>query len=272
MTHTTLGAHTFGCVWDMDAAAAVDALAAEGFRSFEFIAMAPHLDPRRVSPAVVRDLRRAVERAHGEVFALDLPSNDINLASTSRDVVDFTIESYGATMRLAGELGARWVVVLPGRRHLLLPPQDDRLLNIYRAAMDRLVPLAERCGVRLLIENHPQTLLPNADSIAAFLTREQYGRVDSLYDLANGFTIGEDLNAAVAALKPFLSMVHVSDSPAGQWRHDQIGTGDIDFAAARTALASHGYEGPIVAEIIAPDPIAQLVQARAMLRAGGWQV
>lgn len=272
MTNTTLGAHTFGCVWDMDAAAAVDALAAEGFQSFEFIAMPPHLDPRRVSPAGVRDLRRAVERARGEVLALDLPSNDINLASTSQDVVDFTIESYSATLRLAGELGARWVVILPGRRHLLLPPHDDRLLNICRAAMDRLVPVAERCGVRLLIENHPQTLLPDADSIAAFLTRERYDRVDALYDIANGFAIGESLNTAVVALKPFLSMVHVSDSPTGQWRHDQIGTGDIDFAATRTALESHGFEGPIVAEIIAPNPVAQLVQARAALRTAGWQV
>lgn len=272
MAHTTLGAHTFGCVWDMDAATAVDALAAEGFRSFEFIAMPPHLDPRRASPAVVRGLRRAVEQVHGEVLALDLPSNDINLASTSVDVVDFNVESYSATIRLAGELGARWVVVLPGRRHLLLPPHDDRLLSIYRAAMGRLVRLAESCGVRLLIENHPQTLLPDARSIADFLTQERYGRVDSLYDIANGFAIGEDLNTALAALKVFLSMVHVSDSPAGQWRHDQIGQGDIDFAAARAALESHGFEGPIVAEIIVLDPVAQLVQARATLRAGGWQV
>jgi sugar phosphate isomerase/epimerase len=272
MAHATLGAHTFGCVWDMDAATAVDSLAAEGFRSFELIAMPPHLDPRRATPAVIRGLRSAVEQAHGEVLALDLPSNDINLASTSPDVVDFNIESYGATIRLAAELGARWVVVLPGRRHLLLPPHDDRLLNIYRAAMDRLVPLAESCGVRLLIENHPQTLLPDAVSIAAFLTRERYGWVDSLYDLANGFTIGEDLTTALAALKPFLAMVHVSDCPAGQWRHDPIGTGAIDFVAARAVLENHGFEGPVVAEIIAPDPVAQLVQARATLRAGGWQV
>jgi sugar phosphate isomerase/epimerase len=272
MTHTTLGAHTFGCVWDMDAAGAVDALAAEGFQSFELIAMPPHLDPRRASPTLVRNLRSAVERAHGEVLALDLPSNDINLASTSRDVVDFNIESYSATIRVASELGARWVVVLPGRRHLLLPPHDDRLLTIYRAAMDRLVPLAESCGVRLLIENHPQTLLPDAGSIAAFLTQECYGQVDSLYDVANGFAIGEDLSAALVALKPFLSMVHVSDSPAGQWRHDQIGSGDIDFAATRAVLESHSFEGRIVAEIIAPDPVAQLVQARATLRTSGWQV
>jgi deoxyribonuclease-4 len=188
------------------------------------------------------------------------------------DVADFNIESYGATIRLAAELGARWVVVLPGRRHLLLPPHDDRLLNIYRTAMDRLVPLAERCGVRLLIENHPQTLLPDAGSIASFLTQERYGRVDSVYDVANGFAIGEDLNTALAVLKPFLNMVHISDSPAGQWRHDQIGTGDIDFAAARAALETYSFEGPIVAEIIAPDPVTQLVKARATLRAGGWQV
>ena len=192
MAHTTLGAHTFGCVWDMDAAAAVDALAAEGSGASSS-SPCRRIWTRDAPPRLSSGAhRRAVEQVHGEVLALDLPSNDINLASTSVDVVDFNVESYSATIRLAGELGARWVVVLPGRRHLLLPPHDDRLLSIYRAAMGRLVRLAESCGVRLLIENHPQTLLPDARSIADFLTQERYGRVDSLYDIANGFAIGED--------------------------------------------------------------------------------
>ncbi|WP_460448844.1 sugar phosphate isomerase/epimerase family protein [Alsobacter sp. SYSU BS001988] len=267
-----LGAHTFGCVWDMDAAAAVEALAEQGFTRFEFIAMAPHLDPRRASPDAARTIRRALEAAHGEALALDLPSNDVNLASTSPDLVDFTIESYAAALRMAGEIGARWVVVLPGRRHMLLPPRDDRLLDVFRGALERLVPLAERSGVRLLIENHPQTLLPDAASIAAFLAREGHGLVDALYDLANGVAIGEDPGAALSALEPFLAMVHVSDTPAGQWRHDPIGTGAVDFDAARDALARLSFAGPVVAEIIAPDPVAQLVRARAALQARGWPV
>ena len=254
-----LGAHTFGFVWDMDAPRAVDALAAEGFNQFEFIAMAPHLDPRRITRDQTRALREAVAR-------------DINLASTSPDVVDFTAESYEATIRLAGELSARWVVVLPGRRHMLLPPRDNRLLDIFRGAMERLVPIAERSGVRLLIENHPQTLLPDAESIATFLAQERYGCVDTLYDLANGFAIAENPEAAIAQLKPWLGMVHVSDSPAGQWRHDPIGAGAVDFDAARRALDLIAFTGPIIAEIIAADPAAQLVEARNALRALGWRV
>jgi sugar phosphate isomerase/epimerase len=272
MENRGLGAHTFGCVWDMDAAAAVEALAAQGFRSFEFIAMAPHLDPRRATPATVAAIRRAVSAAKGEALALDLPSNDINLASTSPDVVDFTVESYAATLNVAAEIGARWVVVLPGRRHMLLPPHDDRLLDVFRGAMERLIRLAERSGVRLLIENHPQTLLPDAASMGGFLAREGYGLVDALYDVANGFAIGEEPDLALATLQPFLAMVHVSDSPAGAWRHDPIGTGAVDFDAARAALQRIRFDGPVVAEIIAPDPVAQLVRAREALRMHGWRV
>ncbi len=270
MSPRTLGAHTFGLAWDMDAAAAIRSLAERGFRAFELIAMAPHLDPRRISPDAVQHLRETVADVGSEILAMDLPSNDINIASTSPDLVDFTVETYLRTIRLAAELGSRWVVVLPGRRHGLLPPPDRRLHDILRGSLERLVREAERCKLRLLLENHPQTLLPDAPSIAGFLTAEKYGCVDCLYDVANGLAVGEDFATALPVLQPFLAMVHLSDSPKGQWKHDPIGSGDIDFRTVRETLEQLDYQGTIVTEIIAPGGIEQLVAAREALKDRGW--
>lgn len=267
-----LGAHTFGLAWEMDAAAAVEALAAHGFRRFELIAMPPHLDAGPVDAAALRRLRRAVEGVGGEILAIDLPSNDVNLASTAPEVVAFAVERYRAAIRVAGEIGARWTVVLPGRRHGLLPPPDDRLVDVLHGALDRLAQDAGAAGTRLLMENHPQALLPDADALARFLTAGGHGGVDVLYDVANAAAIGEDLGRGLDAVRLHLAMVHLSDAPAGAWRHDPIGTGAIDFARLRGELNRIGFTGALVTEIIAPGGVARLVEARSALRGAGWPV
>ena len=62
--------------------------------------------------------------------------------------------------------------------------------------------------------------------------------------------------------------------PADFWRgaaaiYERFAT---DFEAALASLQRIGFSGPVVAEIIAPDPIAQLVRARDALRARSWPV
>lgn len=265
-----LGAHSFGLVWQHDAADAVQRLGERGFSRFELLAMPPHLDSRNFGADAKRRLSTAIAAVGGELLALDLPSNDVNLGSTAPEVVGFTVESYRALLRVASDLGARWVVVLPGRRHGLLPPPDGRLLDVVRGALDTLVPEAGKLGVRLLIENHPQMLLPDAAGIAAFLANQRYPNVDVVYDVANGFALGEDLLAGLETVRPFLAMVHLSDSPAGQWRHDPIGSGDIDFRAIRDRLEGLEFRGPVVAEIIADRPLERLVEARESLHSQGW--
>ncbi len=55
-----LGAHTFGFIWDRDALRATEDLAAQGFRHFEYLATAPHLDPWAKDRATFLAIRRAV--------------------------------------------------------------------------------------------------------------------------------------------------------------------------------------------------------------------
>ena len=108
----------------------------------------PHLDVRAVDATTVSRIRGAVSAAGGETLSIDLPSTDVNAGSTTREVVDLTVDLYGATIELAAEIGSRWVTLLAGRRHALLPPPDDRLLRLVTDAFDRLVPLLPGGGSR----------------------------------------------------------------------------------------------------------------------------
>jgi deoxyribonuclease-4 len=265
-----LGAHTFGFVWDRDARRATEALAAQGFRHFEYLATSPHLDPWASDRGALRSLKQAVAAVGGAVLAVDLPSSETNLASANRAVVDFSVAAHLKVLEVASELGARWLTINSGRKHGLLPPPDDRLLRVYRGALDRLVEAARPRGVRLLLENIPGMLLSDAASTRAFLDEQDYGHVDVLYDVTNAAAIGEDPADGIRTLAHRIALVHLSDAPHGQWRHDPIGTGDIKFAAIRAALSELGYADGIVIEAISQDTLADLVASRARLIGAGW--
>ncbi|WP_377831357.1 sugar phosphate isomerase/epimerase family protein (plasmid) [Bradyrhizobium lupini] len=269
MTIPVLGAHTFGFAWDCVAEEAIGQLANAGYRTIQLMATPPHFDPWQQDAARTQRIRALIERYGLSLLALDLASSDINLASPSTDVVDFAVEAYSAAIDRAAELGARWICVGSGRRHALLAKANDRLMTSFRAAFARIHDKAQRTGVPIILENHPQGLLASASDIAWFLDAEGYGDMPVIYDVANAFAIGEDPVEGLKTLWPRLGIVHLSDSLKGQWRHDPIGSGEIDFAAIAALLRQRTYAGKIVLEILSDRPLADLDTGAARLKALG---
>lgn len=265
----SIGAHTFGTVWTHDAASAIDAFAALGFRDFQLMAMAPHLDPWN-GPAAVDAVRRALDAWSARVIAVDLPSSDINIASSTPAAVAFAMNTYEHAMSLAHSVGARWLTVNSGRKHMLLPPPDNRLLHAYGDALGRLAARADESGMRIMIENIPGCLLETAPAVARFLADYSFANVDVLYDVANAAAVGEDPVAGLAMLGGRVAVVHLSDAPRGAWKHAPIGSGDIDFNAIRTQLDEMRYTGEVVLEVISGNPVGDLRDSLSALRQQCW--
>lgn len=264
-----LGAHTFGFVWDRRAEEAIERLAANGYRAIQLMATPPHFDPWQQDAARTRRIRALIERHDLSLLALDLASSDVNLASPAPHVVDFAVDAYAAAIDRAVELGARWVCVGSGRRHTLLAKANDRLMASFRAAFARIHDKARCVGVSIILENHPQGLLASAAEMARFLDAEGYADMPVIYDVANAFAIGEDPVAGLVTLWSRLGIVHLSDSPKGQWRHDPIGSGEIDFAAIAALLRQLTYAGEIVLEILSDRPLDDLDAGAARLKEQG---
>lgn len=261
------GAHTFGFAFECDAETAFARLIEQGFTTLELMATPPHFNPWSSPPHVQARLRRMIEDAGGRLLALDLASSDINLASPAPEVVDFSVESYGALIDRAGEMGAEAICVGSGRRHMLLPNVNATLMPGFQAAFERIHARALKAGLTVLIENHPQGLLASAEAIRAFIRDNGYPETGVIYDVANALAIGEEATNGLTTLDDLTQIVHLSDSPRGAWRHDAIGTGDIDFAAILTHLGRAGFSGPIVLETMAPDPMAALLDGAQRLEA-----
>jgi deoxyribonuclease-4 len=266
-----LGVHTFGFIWDRSALQATEDLAAQGFRHFQYLAGYPHLDPWSTDTTTLPAIRRAVDRLGGTIVAVDMPSSETNLASVNQAVVDFSVSAYLKLLDTASELGARWLTINSGRKHGLLPPPDDRLLTIYRNALERLAKAAKPRGVRLLLENIPGMLLSDAHAAKTFLDQEDYGIVDVLYDVTNAAATGENPAEGIRTLANRIQLIHLSDAPKGQWRHDPIGTGALDFDSIHTALTDIGYTQGVVIEAISQNTLPDLVASRTRLREMGWR-
>ncbi|MGJ5176305.1 sugar phosphate isomerase/epimerase family protein [Bradyrhizobium oligotrophicum] len=264
-----LGAHTFGFVWDCAADEAIERLAAAGYRAVQLMATPPHFDPWRADAARTRRIRAVLDRYGLSLLALDLASSDVNLASPAPHVVDFAVEAYSAAIDRAAELGARWICVGSGRRHALLARANDRLMVSFHDAFARIHDKAQRAGIPIVLENHPQGLLASAADIVRFLDAEGYADMPVIYDVANAVAIGEDPVAGLEALWRRLGIIHLSDSPKGHWRHDPIGTGEIDFAAIATLLRQRRYAGKIVLEILSDRPLEDLDAGATLLQGQG---
>ena len=265
-----LGAHTFGFVWQHSAPAAFAAIAAAGFRHVQLMASPPHFNPWREDAARTRALAGLLEASGLSLLALDLASSDINLASAAPEVVDFAVDAYIRTIQRAAELGAPWMCIGSGRRHALLATANDSLMETFRPAFARIHAEAEKRGVQLILENHPQGLLASAVGMRDFLAQEGYSDLQVIYDVANAVAIGEDPATGIAALKSQIGIVHLSDSPGGVWRHDAIGTGEIDFVGIHAALRATDYTGHVVLEILSDDAVAGLIDGVTRLTASGW--
>ena len=269
MTLPVLGAHNFGFTWDCAAETAIERLAAAGYRTIQLMATPPHFDPWIEDAGRTRRIRALIERHGLSLLALDLASSDINLASPAPHVVDFAVEAYAATIDRAAELGARWICVGSGRRHALLAEANARLMSSFREALARIHEKAERSGIPIILENHPQGLLANAADIVRFLDAEGYAETPVIYDVANAYAIGEDPVEGLKSLWARLGIVHLSDSPKGQWRHDPIGLGEIDFASIAALLRQRTYTGTIVLEILSRRPLDDLEVGTAALKKQG---
>lgn len=243
---------TYAGLWITRLDELLDEYAAAGFRSVELLAARPHVDldePADALAAVARARRR------GLAVTSVVPSGvDVNLASTQAPMRAWSVAQFVRAAVMSGAVGAPWVVVHPGRRHPLRPPPLDDLEGWVLDGLEQILLVAEREGVRVLLENVPTGLIDTAAECLDVVQRLD-GRLGICYDVANGHVV-EDVAAALDVAGPALELVHVSDTTRDRWRHDPVGRGDVPFAAVIATLQRLEYDGPVVLETLHDPPVA----------------
>lgn len=251
------GINTYSYTLDRSALDCVNHLADQGYRGVELMMYPGHLWPTETDTAGRRAIRQACDRRGVRVISINMPNIDLNIAGASPEMREYSLGLLSQFVRIAGDVGAASVVVGPGKANPLFAPPRQELMDRFFAALDRLFPIAEEAGVRILVENMPFAFLPSAADLVAAL--DQYGneRIGIIYDVANGHFIGESPVEGLRAVKDRLGLVHFSDTGRSVYKHDPIGMGDVPFASVPPVLQEIGYAEMPVLEVISRDPDAE---------------
>jgi L-ribulose-5-phosphate 3-epimerase len=161
-------------------------------------------------------------------------------------------------IELAKYLGASSVLVVAGR-----VTADTSYDENYRAAQGLLrgaAPLAEKLGVRLLVENVWNNFLLSPLEMARFLDEIDSPAVGAYFDIGNVVYIGWP-EQWIRILGPRIGKLDIKEySREKQMNEGQrkgfnvpIGEGSIDWAAVRMALAEINYQGWATAEVPGGD-------------------
>jgi len=265
-----LGANTFSYIYTDPMLDSLRRLSRIGYRDFEVLVAQPHLWPADVPAHERREIPRILAGEGLDIVSVNLPGIDNNIVSSTREMRAFTVDIVSTLVDLCGDWGIRYCIIVPGRTMPLWPIPKAQLTEWFVEGMTTLADRASGQGVTMLVENVPNTWIPRAADMMEALDALGRHDVNVIYDCANAPFAGEDPAEGVRVVADRLAVVHVSDTPRDGWRHDPIGTGDVDFAAFAEALKAIGYDGLSMVEIIAEDPDRHFAEAARRLEKAGW--
>ena len=249
---------------------ALRALARQGFRSLELTTAPPHLSADAIGPYERRELARLLGALHLRVVSVNPSFTDLNLVSTNPEIREVSERQLIANVELAADLGADYVVVIPGRLHALAPAPAEAARAVLDQGLARLVARAEALGITIGLENSPYGYLGRSGDLVEIVDRWSSPRLRITYDVANALAI-EDPAEGVRRVGDRLVLAHVSDTWRSKWAHTSPGRGEVDFAGFARALTETGFAGPTVYELVdGDDPEPRLPADLATLAAAGW--
>lgn len=256
-----VGGSTFSFIWNDTAISAIEKMLPLGLNDFDVLLVPKHLWPDHLTPQQVSEMRVRLQRAGVRIDSLNLPALDLNLCSCVPEVRAYSIDVYRQAMRLAADLGGGGVVVVPGRISALLAPALDDTLGWLSESIVALLKTADDLDLRLHLELHPQTPIPNSSMLGDFVDRFKSRRVAIAYDIASAEFIHEDYVAEIKRLGHRIGQIHLSDSTKTSWRHDALGDGTVDVGASLRAIVDAGFDGTTILEVISPRPLEAMRQS-----------
>ena len=203
---------------------------------------------------------------------------------------DREVEKEMDWMRMAAALGAKYCRVLSGQRR---PDVDiEEGIGYSVDCISACLPLAEKLGITLIIENHYKDdfwtypeFAQKMDVFCELVSRIEHPHFGVNYDPSNTFLAGEDPLELLRRVAHRVVTMHASDryltegtiedlrreetgaeGYAKRLRHGQIGEGLNDYGAIFGILKDAGFDGWISIED-GVDGIEQLERSASFLKA-----
>ncbi|MDQ7779595.1 MAG: sugar phosphate isomerase/epimerase family protein [Planctomycetota bacterium] len=157
-------------------------------------------------------------------------------------------------------------------------PLLSEALSIFSQGLQEVLPEAEKCGVKLLIEPEPGLLIESSRQLERFLAMLDSPWLGMNIDIGHLFCVGEAPALTLRKMAGRIDHMHFEDIAADRKHyHLPPGKGAIDFESVFTVLSEIGYSGWCTVELYtceeniieaARDALAFLTNARAKATGG----
>ncbi|MFM9278221.1 sugar phosphate isomerase/epimerase family protein [Paenibacillus jiagnxiensis] len=154
-------------------------------------------------------------------------------------------------LELAAALGMDTILVVPGS-----VDENTSYDDCYRNSQEeigKLLPLAEKLGVSIGIENVWNKFLLSPLEMARYIDEFQSSRVGAYFDVGNVLQFGYP-EQWIRILGPRIRKVHVKDFSRAVGNINgfvPLLSGDVNWTAVRAALQDIGYDDVLTAELTA---------------------
>ncbi|UCF92376.1 MAG: sugar phosphate isomerase/epimerase [Desulfobacterales bacterium] len=267
-----LGAATFNYLNQYSLEEALDHLAECGFRSIELMSTPPHMFARNLDASQRSALKKAIEQRGLQLVSLQPTYYDLNIISVNPAIREESIRQIIENIELAGDLGAKILVLVTGRRHPLLPLPMQNAWSLALDAIHRINEVARKQGVIVGIENVRNQFVDRGSDVRKMVEDSGDKNIRAVIDVANANMVESPLYA-LEAVKEYLVLVHLSDNDGQTWTHSPTGSGNIDFKNILNKLEEIKYAGPCILEVTYDkDPKWAMEISRTKFQELGWRL
>lgn len=164
------------------------------------------------------------------------------------------IDYFKRDIALCSKLGYKFIRITAGQNHPGL--SVDEGAQYVADCFKRVIPTAEKYGIRLEFENHSKPgawpLIDfsfNPDAFIAVYEKIKDLNMGINFDTANAVACGADPIALLERVIDKVETIHLNETATvGKWTPALIGTGLVDFDAVFATLNKHNFNGWVCIE------------------------
>ncbi|MCE5336275.1 MAG: sugar phosphate isomerase/epimerase [Desulfobacteraceae bacterium] len=232
-----------------------------GFEGIEIWCNAIDFWPRTVTAKEIESIK-SLARANGLQLAVHFCTVNNNLADMNPGHLNESMNQLKETIRMCRRIGARLVVIHPGRYSDIFPYCDQinhtkftpevlkqAAIERFKTSLKEAALFAESHDVVIGLENYSSKshcLLTCAEDIAEWVDGINSPALKVTLDIGNANMEGS-IKKVINVLGDRIGHVHLHDNKGDELLHGELGSGGIDWTSLRTFLKS--FPGMLCLEV-----------------------
>ncbi|RLB05985.1 MAG: hypothetical protein DRG50_06290, partial [Deltaproteobacteria bacterium] len=176
---------------------------------------------------------------------------DINIASLNPLIRRASIRQTVEAIRFAAKIGAKIVIIHPGRLPKDYPPAylKNSRINLL-TSLNVMARIAGRMGVMLAVENSPRgrahRLVATPQEHLYILRRLGSPHLGALLDLGHAHTWGLNLREYIRSLAEYILLFHLHDNRGEVDEHLPLGKGSLDLKGVGEEIQRMNKRLPLI--------------------------